>query len=79
MNIFNTKPSAHPSTKEMATTYDFSIEVAENKRLMEMCGPLNEHLKQIEQRLGICIYNCGEHFKLHGKSLHILRQGEYVL
>ena len=63
----------------MATTYDFSIEVAENKRLMEMCGPLNEHLKQIEQRLGICIYNCGEHFRLHGKSLHILRQGEYVL
>lgn len=44
-----------------------------------MCGPLNEHLKQIEQHLGICIYNCGENFRLSGKSLHILKQGEYVL
>lgn len=40
----------------------------DNRRLADLCGPLNEHLKQIEQQLGVEIYNRGYHFAISGNS-----------
>jgi len=35
------------------TTRDLSLAPADNIRLVELCGPLDEHLHQIEARLGV--------------------------
>jgi phosphate starvation-inducible PhoH-like protein len=42
------------------------LEPADNMRLSNLCGPLDQHLKQIEQRLAVQISNRGHKFILHG-------------
>jgi phosphate starvation-inducible protein PhoH and related proteins len=51
---------------------------ADNVRLVELCGPLDEHLRLIEARLGIEVRRRGNRFQLVGMSDAILR-GESVL
>ena len=51
---------------------------ADNVRLVELCGPLDEHLRLIEARLGIEVKRRGNRFQLVGMSDAILR-GESVL
>ncbi len=51
---------------------DYSIDVvlepADNPRLANLCGPLNEHLSQMEKRLGIEINNRGNTFSIRGDA-----------
>jgi phosphate starvation-inducible PhoH-like protein len=42
------------------------LEPIDNQRLSNLCGPLDQHLKQIEQRLAVEISNRGHKFILHG-------------
>ena len=42
------------------------LEPADNQRLANLCGQLDEHLRQIEQRLGVAIDNRGNHFRVSG-------------
>lgn len=51
---------------------------ADNRRLADLCGPLNENLKQIEQQLGVEIYNRGHHFKISGTAAAILTAREVI-
>lgn len=44
------------------------LEPADNHRLTSLCGQLNEHLKQIEQRLGVQINVRGNTFVLQGTT-----------
>ncbi len=44
------------------------LEPDDSRRLANLCGPLNEHLRQIEQRLDIDINNRGNTFVLSGDS-----------
>ncbi len=41
------------------TNIDVVLEPADNQRLANLCGQLDEHLKQIERRLGVEINNRG--------------------
>ena len=54
------------------STEDYSIDVvlepADNPRLANLCGPLNEHLSQMEKRLGIEINNRGNTFSITGDA-----------
>ena len=54
------------------STEDYSIDVvlepADNPRLANLCGPLNEHLSQMEKRLGIEINNRGNTFSITGEA-----------
>jgi phosphate starvation-inducible PhoH-like protein len=52
--------SDHPDT------LDLVLEPADNERLANVCGQLDEHLRQIERRLGIEISNRGNLFRLFG-------------
>lgn len=45
------------------------LEPNDHRRLAALCGQLDEHIKQIEQRLGIEIRNRGNRFSLHGNSV----------
>ncbi len=45
---------------------DFTLEPADNARLANLCGQFDEHLRQLEQRLGIEINNNGNRFRVIG-------------
>ncbi len=64
----NTPPPARP-----VETCDITLEPADNKRLVNLCGPFDEHLRQLERRLGVEINNRGNHFRILGdkKPAHI--------
>ncbi|HRD66378.1 MAG TPA: PhoH family protein [Candidatus Competibacter sp.] len=46
---------------------DLLLEPADNERLAELCGQLDEHLRQIERRLGVEINNRGHQFRVIGE------------
>ena len=58
--------------------HDFVLEPADGERLANLAGPLDEHLRQIELRLGLEIAHRGNVFRLSGKD-EAVRVGERVL
>jgi phosphate starvation-inducible protein PhoH and related proteins len=64
--------SSTPASREIL------LAPADNVRLVELCGPLDEHLRLIEARLGIEVRRRGNRFQLVGLSDAISR-GESVL
>ena len=42
------------------------LEPLDNERLANLCGPLDQHLRQIERRLGVEINNRGNNFRIIG-------------
>ncbi len=47
---------------------DLTLEPADNQRLANLCGQLDEHLRQIERRLGVEINNRGNVFRIIGEQ-----------
>jgi len=45
---------------------DFTLEPADNQRLANLCGQFDEHLRQLERRLGVEINNRGNVFNIIG-------------
>ncbi|HHR5905227.1 TPA: PhoH family protein [Providencia alcalifaciens] len=52
-------------------TQEIFLEPADNQRLMSLCGPFDDNIKQLERRLGIEINRRDNRFKLSGKALNI--------
>lgn len=48
---------------------EISFSPADNQRLANLCGVLDENLRQIETVLDVAIARRGEHFSIHGKSV----------
>jgi len=46
---------------------DLLLEPSDNQRLANLCGHLDEHLRQIEHRLAVEINNRGHHFRVIGE------------
>ena len=44
------------------------LEPADNERLANVCGPFDQHLKQLERRLGVDIVSRGNSFQVSGAS-----------
>lgn len=57
---------------------DLALEPEDNERLRNTCGQLDEHLRQLERRLGIEISNRGNLFRLFGAP-EAVRAGREVL
>ena len=49
------------------TQIKFSLLPADNQRLANLCGQLDEHIKQIEGELGVQIDNRGNVFRVTGR------------
>jgi phosphate starvation-inducible PhoH-like protein len=64
--------SEHPESLEMV------LEPVDNERLRNVCGQLDEHLRQVERRLGIEINNRGNSFQLLGDAKSIAAGGEVL-
>ena len=48
--------------------FDLLLEPADNRRLASLCGQFDQHLRQIERRLGVEINNRGNHFQVIGET-----------
>ena len=55
----------------MTQSLDIDLAPVDNLRLANLCGPLNEHLRQIESRLGVEINNRNHHFQLIGEQENV--------
>ncbi|MCW8935223.1 MAG: PhoH family protein [Gammaproteobacteria bacterium] len=62
----------------MTKSLDIEFKPADNDRLANLCGPMNEHLQQIEMRLGVEINNRNHLFQLIGEEADI-RMGADIL
>ena len=60
------------------TYHDFALEPDNGERLANLVGPLDEHLRQIELRLGVEIANRGNVFRVTGAN-HAVTAAERVL
>lgn len=58
---------------EKISSCEISLTPVDNRRLMNLCGRLDEHLRQIEHRLGVEINNRGNTFQILGNkdAVHI--------
>jgi phosphate starvation-inducible PhoH-like protein len=54
-------------------TRDVLLAPADNVRLVELCGPLDEHLHQIEARLGVEVRRRGNRFQIIGIAVAVAR------
>ncbi|MDP0561619.1 MAG: PhoH family protein [Candidatus Endonucleobacter sp. (ex Gigantidas childressi)] len=50
------------------SVYKFTLEPDDTRRFAELCGQFNQHLQQIEGRLGVNIYNRGNAFTVTGSQ-----------
>jgi phosphate starvation-inducible PhoH-like protein len=67
-----------PDLGERATTLELILVPEEHARLANLCGQFDEHLRQVESRLGIAIRNRGNRFEISG-PVEQARQGGEVL
>lgn len=64
--------SNHPASSE------FLLEPADTPRLANLCGPLDEHLRQVEGRLGVEINNRGNAFQVIGDGKAVRAAGRLL-
>ncbi len=57
---------------------DLRLEPADNLRLANLCGPLNQHLHQLERRLNVSIANRGNAFRVTGEAQPALAASELL-
>jgi phosphate starvation-inducible PhoH-like protein len=56
------------SADDLPASVDLVLEPADNGRLANLCGQFDEHLRQLEQRLGVEINNRGNRFRVIGAA-----------
>lgn len=57
---------------------DIVLEPADNHRLANLCGQFDEHLRQIERRLGVEVNNRGNVFRVIGEQRSVQATGELL-
>ena len=57
---------------------DITLEPADNERLAELCGQLDAHLRQLEQRLGVEINSRGNQFRIIGEAGVVKRASQIL-
>ncbi len=67
--------STSPVLNSTPDASEIVLEPADNRRLANLCGQLDEHLRQIERRLGVEISNRGNHFRVIGESDSVVAAG----
>ncbi len=64
---------------DQSSSSDFLLDPADNQRLANLCGQFDEHLQQLEQRLGVEINNRGNMFHVVGKESALVKVAESVI
>ena len=71
-------PDPHPPLNTAANFSDIVLEPADNRRLANLSGQFDEHLRQIERRLGVEINNRGNVFRVIGEQRSVQAAGELL-
>ncbi|MEC7370187.1 MAG: PhoH family protein [Pseudomonadota bacterium] len=58
--------------------YQLTLEPDDSRQLVDLCGPLDANLRQIEKRLGVTIHNRGNEFELFGDQETVCAAGELL-
>jgi phosphate starvation-inducible PhoH-like protein len=76
----NGPPDAEPPTGLNETTHSetLTLEPNDTHRLANLCGPFDQNLRQIEQRLEIEIRNRGNSFQLLGPQTSVVQAGRLL-
>ncbi|GMQ74894.1 MAG: PhoH family protein [Gammaproteobacteria bacterium] len=64
--------------QDLTAVYDIRLEPADNERLANVCGPFDQHLKQLERRLGVDIVSRGNSFQVSGAAEAARAAGEIL-
>jgi len=59
-------------TAKKQTNHLLTLDPVDNERQANLCGPMDDHLKTIERRLGVEISYRGNQFKVLGKDLNCI-------
>ena len=57
-----------PADTSQPLSADLVLDPSDNERLANLCGPLDEHLRQVERRMGVEINNRGNSFQVIGTA-----------
>ena len=62
----------------MTGACDITLEPADNQRLANLCGPFDQHLRQLERRLRVAINSRGSEFHVTGDPEPVRAAGEIL-
>jgi len=62
----------------MTDSLDIDFKPADNDRLANLCGPMDENLRQVEARLGVEITHRNHHFQLIGETDNVNMAGDIL-
>lgn len=68
---------SHP-TEILPLATDITLEPPDNERLANLCGPLDQHLRQLERRMGVEINNRGNTFRVIGSPKSVELTGRLI-
>lgn len=60
-------------------TRELTLEPADNARLLSLCGPFDENIKQLERRLGLDISRRDNQFRITGRSVTVNAAAKILL
>jgi phosphate starvation-inducible PhoH-like protein len=66
------------SQRELTDACDITLEPADNQRLANLCGPFDQHLRQLERRLRVAINSRGSEFHVTGDPKPVRAAGEIL-
>ena len=66
------------TTPDHLDACDITLEPTDNQRLANLCGAFDQHLRQLERRLGVEINNRGSTFRVLGAELPVRAAGEII-
>jgi len=69
---------AEATLRDTPESSDLVLEPADNHRLANLCGQFDEHLRQIERRLGVEINNRGSAFRVIGDAESVTAAAEVL-
>jgi phosphate starvation-inducible PhoH-like protein len=67
-----------PELSERESSVELVLLPDDQSRLANLCGQFDEHLRQVESRLGLSIRSRGNRFELRGPEAHARRGGEVL-
>ncbi|MEN8168776.1 MAG: PhoH family protein [Pseudomonadota bacterium] len=63
---------------ETTESLDITLEPVDNTRLANLCGQFDEHLRQVERRLGVEVNNRGNNFRIIGDGESVRATAEVL-
>ena len=73
-----TREERPPPAGGSPRSVDLVLEPADNRRLANLCGQFDEHLRQLERRLGVEISNRGNRFRVIGEARSVEAAGRLL-